>query len=59
MMPLHWYKKTNRNPLFRLKRKAAIATAAAGGGAYGLSKLTEADEPKHVPAGGHPQGGYY
>lgn len=55
MMPLHWYKRTSRNPLFKVKQKAAIATLAAGGAGYGYSKVTEAPEVKHVAAGGGPR----
>lgn len=46
MMPLHWYRRTNRSPLFQLKRKAALTTLAAGGAAYGLGKLTASPEIK-------------
>lgn len=55
MMPLHWYKRTARNPLFKVKQKAAIATLAAGGAAYGFGKLTDAPEAKPVAAGGGPR----
>lgn len=55
MMPLHWYKRTSKSPLFKLKQKAALATLATGGAGYGLGKLTEAPEAKHVAAGGGPR----
>lgn len=55
MMPLHWYRRTSKNPLFKVKQKAAIGTLGLGGAAYGMSKLTEAPEVKPVRAGGGPQ----
>ena len=55
MYPLHWYKRTSKNPLFKLKQKAAIGTLAAGGLAYGFGKATEAPEAKEVAAGGAPR----
>jgi hypothetical protein len=59
MMPLHWYKKTNKSPLFQLKRKAAIGGGLLGAAAYGLGKITEAPEAKRIDAGAAPVGGYY
>lgn len=55
MMPLHWYKRTSKNPLFQLKRKAALGTIAGGAGLYGLGKITDAPEVKPVQAGGGPR----
>lgn len=55
MMPLHWYKRTSKSPLFKLKQKAAIATLAAGGAGYGFGKVTEAPEAKLVAKGGGPR----
>lgn len=55
MMPLHWYKRTAKSPLFKLKQKAAIGTLAAGGAGYGFGKLTEAPEAKLVAKGGGPR----
>lgn len=55
MYPLHWYKRTSKNPLFQLKRKAAIGTLAAGALGYGFSKITDAPEAKMVAAGGAPR----
>lgn len=55
MYPLHWYKRTNKNPLFQLKRKAALGTLAAGALGYGFSKATDAPEAKMVAAGGGPR----
>jgi hypothetical protein len=54
MMPLHWYKKTNKSPLFQLKRKAAIGTLGLGAAGYGFNKLTTPPEVKPVERVGFP-----